>query len=39
MYIVKSETGEVVLMCSRLEDAEAYTKTSLDEVKYTVVKV
>lgn len=38
MYIVKrKDTDEVVAMCSRREDAEAFVRTTLDEVEYIIV--
>lgn len=36
MYIVKDDKGEVVAICTRLEDAQAYESTALDETVYTI---
>ena len=38
MYIVRNDNGDIVAMASRREDAEVYTKTSLDKTQYTIEK-
>ena len=36
VYTVRDSNGEVVLICSRKEDAEAYMTTNLDDTTYTI---
>ena len=36
MYIVEDNDGRTIAICSRLEDARAYTATNLDNVTYTI---
>jgi hypothetical protein len=38
MYIVRDNQGQTVAVCTRREDAEAYARTKLDNVQYTVEK-
>lgn len=35
-YIVRNGSGDVVLIATRKEDADAYTTTQLDETPYTI---
>ena len=36
MYVVYNSSNEVVVMCSRLEDANAYLSTNLDDTQYVI---
>ena len=36
MYIVRNGNGDIVVMASRRDDAEACTKTFLDKTQYTI---
>ena len=39
MYVVKNSDGETVLMASRLEDAQDFVRTELDNTKYSIYDV
>ncbi len=38
MYTVKNANNEVVCLCSRPEDAQAWVMTKLDKTHYTIEK-
>jgi len=38
MYVVKDENNQVVALCSRPEDAQAWVNSKLDNVTYVVEK-
>ena len=39
MFVVKTEDGQVVLMASRKEDADAFMNTDLDGTTYLIEEV
>ena len=39
MFTVRSEKGEVVAICSRLQDAQSYLSTNLDKTTYKIEKM
>ena len=36
IYTVRDSEGEVVLICTRKEDADAFANTKLDGIQYTI---
>ena len=39
MYVVKDGNGNVVLIATRKEDADAYLSTDLDDTEYTIEEI
>lgn len=39
MFVVRNSNGDIVVVASRREDAEAYLETQLDDTEYTIEEV
>jgi hypothetical protein len=39
MFVVRDNKGEMVCMCSRVEDTEPYRTTILDDENYTIEEI